>query len=220
MLKRWLYLLFSGSACLSQRRVTGRDASHLNEQRVFGLARVTLRIRFLFYASIFDRAETAGTGETMTDAIRMIRRVATTFGLFGVAAAFGGGTGCVQQPSCDNISRVETPATFELACSPSDLTAVNVSGPCSSSNMGSDPTDHYGNDEVGRGKLEVGSQVAGLCHVDLTFASGFVYSTDVTFTGTSDSCGTGFISPTQSVFAVNNPDSTCADGGSAAGAGG
>jgi hypothetical protein len=153
----------------------------------------------------------------MTNAMRKIRRVATAF---GVAAAFGGGTGCVQQSSCDNISRVETPATFELACAPSDLTAVNVSGPCSSSNMGSDPADYDGNGEVGLGKLEVGSQVAGLCHVDLTFASGFVYSTDVTFTGTSDSCGTGFISPTQSVFAVNNPASTCMDGGSAAGAGG
>jgi hypothetical protein len=153
----------------------------------------------------------------MTIAMRKIRRLATAF---GVVAALGGGAGCVQQSSCDNISRVETPATFELACAPSDLTAVNVSGPCSSSNMSSDPADYSGNGEVGPGKLEIGSQVAGLCHVELTFASGFVYSSDVTFTGTSDSCGTGYISPTQSVFAVNNPSSTCTDAGSAAGAGG
>lgn len=156
----------------------------------------------------------------MTQVLRKIRRVATTLSLFGVVAAFGTGTGCVQQQACDNISRVETPATFDLACAPSALTAVKVSGPCSSSNMSTDPAAYEGNGEVGPGKLEVGSQVAGLCHVDLTFASGFVYSTDVTFTGTSDGCGTGFITPTQSAFAVNGPGSTCSDGGSAAGAGG
>jgi len=156
----------------------------------------------------------------MTMAKRKIRRAAKAISLFCVVAAFGGGTGCVQQQACDNITRVETPATFDLACAPSDLTAVKVSGPCSSSNMSTDPAVYERNGEAGPGKLEVGSQVAGLCHVDLTFASGFVYSTDVTFTGTSDGCGTGFITPTQSVFAVNSPGSACADAGSAAGAGG
>ncbi len=151
--------------------------------------------------------------------MRKIRRLATAFGFVGVGVAFSGWTGCVQQ-SCDNFDRVATPATFELACAPTDLTTVNVSGPCSGNNLLSDPANYYGNGEGGLGTLEVGSQVAGLCHVELTFASGFVYSTDVTFTGTSNSCGTGFISPTQSVFVVNNPRSTCVDGTSAAGAGG
>jgi hypothetical protein len=164
-------------------------------------------------------ARSAVTAETMTKAKRKIRRVATAFGFFGFGAACAGGTGCVQQ-SCDNFDRVETPATFELACAATDLTAVIVSGPCSSNNMLSDPADYYGNGEGGLGKLEVGSQVAGLCHVELTFASGFVYSTNVTFIGMSDTCGTSSISPTQSVFVVNNPSSTCTDGGSAAGASG
>jgi hypothetical protein len=155
----------------------------------------------------------------MTQAKRKMQRVATAFGLFGIGAASAGGTGCIRQ-SCDNFDRVATPAIFDLACAPTDLTAVNVSGPCSGNNLLSDPANYYGNGEGGLGKLEVGSQVAGLCHVELIFASGFVYSTDVTFTGTSDSCGTGFISPTQSVFVVNNPSSTCTDDGSVAGAGG
>jgi hypothetical protein len=156
----------------------------------------------------------------MTNALRKIRPVATALGLSCLVAALGGGIGCVQQQACDNISRVETPVTFDLACAPSDLTTVKVSGPCSSSNMSTDPAAYEGNGEAGPAKLEVGSEVAGLCHVDLTFASGFVYSTDVTFTGTSDGCSTGYITPTQSVFAVNSPGSTCSDGGSAAGAGG
>ena len=161
-------------------------------------------------------SELRGPGETVINAMRNVRRVATAFGLIVV----GGGTGCAQHQSCDNISRVTTPATFELACAPSDLTAVNILGPCAGNNLRSDPADYYGNGEGGLGKLEVSSQVAGLCHVELTFASGFVYSTNVTFAGTADRCGTAFINPTQSTFTVNNPISTCVDAGSAAGAGG
>jgi hypothetical protein len=150
----------------------------------------------------------------MTQPTHKIRQVAAAL---ASAAVCTGGSGCVQSQACDNISRVETPVTFDLACAPNDLTVVKVSGPCSLSNMSTDPADYSGNGELGTGKLAIGSQVAGLCHVTLTFASGFVYSTDVTFTGTSDDCGTGFISPTQSVFVVNNPSSTCTDGGGAAG---
>jgi hypothetical protein len=60
----------------------------------------------------------------------------------------------------------------------------------------------------------------GICHVALTFADGFTYSTDVTFTwmtlgaapGCPDPCRP-FVGPTQVRFLVDNPSATCIDGG-------
>jgi hypothetical protein len=56
----------------------------------------------------------------------------------------------------------------------------------------------------------------GVCHVELNFATGFTYSTDVTFTSmTSVNCGTTavYVGPTQVVFDVDNPSDTCGDAG-------
>jgi hypothetical protein len=68
--------------------------------------------------------------------------------------------------------------------------------------------------------LYVASSTAGTCHVELAFATGFAYSTDVVFTSTTTTggccSGTG-VNPTQSMFMVNNPSTTCVDGGLDAG---
>jgi hypothetical protein len=56
---------------------------------------------------------------------------------------------------------------------------------------------------------------AGDCHVDLTLAGGFQYSTDVTFaqTTTEGCCPCTSVAPTQTTFMVNNPSMTCVDAG-------
>jgi len=127
-----------------------------------------------------------------------------------------GGSGGESPGACSNIGSVDAAVTFNLACVPNDLTAATVSGPCAG-NTGGDLTQYV----KGRGQLMFVSPTEGVCHLELTFASGFSYGVDVTFTRASDSCGRSSVSPTQSTFAVDNPSSTCTDGGSAAaGAGG
>ena len=126
-----------------------------------------------------------------------------------------GGSGGEGPGACSNIASVDAAVTFNLACVPNDLTAATVSGPCAG-NTGGDLTEYV----KGRSQLFFVSPSVGVCHLELTFASGFTYEADVTFTSMSDSCGRSSVSPTQSPFAVDNPSSTCTDGGSAAGAGG
>ncbi|HTA88147.1 MAG TPA: hypothetical protein VK745_01175 [Polyangiaceae bacterium] len=126
-----------------------------------------------------------------------------------------GGSGGESPVACSNIASVDVAVTFNLACAPNDLTTATVSGPCAGS-TGGDLTQYV----KGRGQLVFVSPSEGVCHLKLTFASGFSYGADVTFTSMSDSCGRATVSPTQSTFAVDNPSSTCTDGGSAAGAGG
>ena len=130
-------------------------------------------------------------------------------GLLAVVVAAGGSSGCNLARACPAIAYIGKPAIFDLSCTSSDLTAVNVSGPCAVADAGTAP-DLY----VRGGQIAIFSKVAGVCHVDLTFMSGSTYSTAVTFTATVDDCGTTTVEPTQSTFAVDNPSSTCADGGS------
>ena len=55
----------------------------------------------------------------------------------------------------------------------------------------------------------------GVCHIELTFATGFTYSTDVTFTQVSeDGCACpSLFAATSGPFTVNNPSDTCVDAG-------
>jgi hypothetical protein len=58
---------------------------------------------------------------------------------------------------------------------------------------------------------------AGDCHIELVFATGFTFSTDVQFTTQSGGqpqcpCNT-WLEPDQQTIAVNDPSSTCVDGG-------
>lgn len=67
------------------------------------------------------------------------------------------------------------------------------------------------------GVVEIGSDTPGTCHVELVFATGFVYGNDVSFSqGPPQACGCpGIIGPsTGTTFFVDNPSSTCpADAG-------
>jgi hypothetical protein len=99
-------------------------------------------------------------------------------------------------------------AVLDLSCSPPDLTSVAISGPCAAADASTAPSDYVRGNQI---TLFSGDGVE--CHVTLTFADGFVYSADVKFTSTTDSCGTETIKPTQSTFKVKAPGSTCADAG-------
>lgn len=106
-------------------------------------------------------------------------------------------------------------ATFRLACGPSDLTSVALSGPCATGDA--NPANYiWGHDDE---LLEFSSPSPGVCHVELTFATGFTYSTDITFATMADPTLPGcppcppYVAPTQGVFDVGNPDTTCTDAG-------
>lgn len=73
---------------------------------------------------------------------------------------------------------------------------------------------------VDRGVVFVDSTGPGVCHVTLTFATGFTFATDVTFaTRPGGVCGgpkcacPDYVGPTAGPFAVQNPSATCVDAG-------
>jgi hypothetical protein len=110
-----------------------------------------------------------------------------------------------------------TSAIFILSCDGADLTNVAVSGPCATG----DGTIPYSLDSADPTTLYVGSTSTGVCHVELTFGTAFTYSTDVTFslsTQTGSCCPGPYIAPTQATFTVKNPSTTCVDAGNDAGA--
>jgi hypothetical protein len=134
------------------------------------------------------------------------RNVACGFGLALASCAL---FGCTEAQTCSNIAFERELATFELGCPFTDLTAVTVSGPCAAggeSNL--DPAQF-----AGRGEIGIESDSAGVCHISLTFASGFAYAADVTFISSRSSCGTTDVMPNQATFMVDNPSSTCVDAG-------
>jgi hypothetical protein len=106
-------------------------------------------------------------------------------------------------------------ATFELTCDSPDITSVAVSGPCE--------IDAGASSYVSPRSIAIAnSPTPGVCHVELTFATGFTYATDVTFEPQPfTQCGGGqvdyYVEPTQSTFAVNTPPAPCGDAGVAAG---
>jgi hypothetical protein len=129
-----------------------------------------------------------------------------------VVGCDGGSLACT-----DSCGSLFTPATFELSCGATSLTNVAVSGPCA--------TDAsaflYSVDSMSPQNLYVASFSPGVCHVELTFATGFTYSTDVTFmsmTYTGSCCGGTGVVPTPATLAVKNPSNTCVDAGPDAGA--
>jgi len=61
-----------------------------------------------------------------------------------------------------------------LTCGPTDLTSVSVSGPCAVAD--SSVSTFLPN--PASTSLQIGSPTAGVCHVSLTFATGFTYSAD------------------------------------------
>jgi hypothetical protein len=119
------------------------------------------------------------------------------------------GAGCGTSGNCGGCVEGAL-ATFNLSCSPNDLVSVLASGPCAMPDAGLAWYTGVGSEwSVG-----VGSPSPGECHVVLTFATGFTYSADVTFTSqTAESCKgcPPYIGPTSGPFTVNNPATTCLD---------
>jgi hypothetical protein len=120
---------------------------------------------------------------------------------------FGGGQSC-------NICEESGYATFTLSCSPNDLTSVVASGPCSMP----DASQSRYTKEASEGYVDVASAGPGNCHIQLTFATGFTYSADVSFKLEYGQCaGCTYLEPTSAPFMVNNPSNTCVDAGVDAG---
>jgi hypothetical protein len=101
-------------------------------------------------------------------------------------------------------------ATFNLSCSPNDLTSVVATGPCADPDAS---LSWYTGKET-QWAVGVVSPSPGVCHIELTFATGFTYSADVTFT--EQTACNSFIGPTSGPFMVNNPSDTCLDAGPSA----
>jgi hypothetical protein len=119
-------------------------------------------------------------------------------------------SGCSPRPPpCSAVIVGNEPAIFNLSGGPTDLTSVALSGPCSSGDA-SPSTYLFG---PASKTLGIVSPSPGRCHVVLTFATGFTYSTDVTFTSLDDTvtpgCPGSHTAPTQQAFTVNNPSGTC-----------
>ena len=129
------------------------------------------------------------------------------------------GVGCTSgPPACPGFCSENTPATFTLTCSPTDLMDVSISGPC----FGADAAPSTNLPHASSTSVQIGSPTPGVCHVTLTFASGFTYSADVTFVSQTDPAPSGcptcspYVTPTQRTFTVNNPTTTCVDAGAGA----
>ena len=121
------------------------------------------------------------------------------------ACWYCGDSGCVTAESVQ----------IELSCPNSDLASVRITGVCASvdGDLFNDWTSDSG---FARDFFGFGSLQPGACHFDLTFASGFTYSGDVTFSEHAPECHTcpSYLAPSQGTFVVDNPSSTClGDGG-------
>jgi hypothetical protein len=119
---------------------------------------------------------------------------------------------CSQSSSqdCPGTCPANQPAILELACGPSDLSSVTLSGSCASGD-GNPSSYVFG---AADSSLAIHSASPGACHVVLGFASGFTYSADVSFTqqtSGSTGCSCTYTTPSISSFMVDNPANTCLD---------
>ena len=139
-------------------------------------------------------------------------RAAPTLGavLACLFAVFGS---CTSSSECCNVCPASQSATFQLTCDETDLKTVTVTGPCELPDGGSWFS-------VVNGAVFVDSQGAGVCHVALTFGTGFTFATDVSFeTQSGGVCGgpqckcPDFVVATSGPFAVHNPGTTCVEAG-------
>jgi hypothetical protein len=123
----------------------------------------------------------------------------------GLLASLASG-GCSHRDACGSIPDPPTKAIFEPSCGVADLVAVDLSGPCAT---GDASTPSYVSGE----NVDIGSPSPGVCHVQLTFGTGFTYSVDVTFTSQTaqGDCVPSFsyVGPTHVVFPVTDPGETC-----------
>jgi hypothetical protein len=88
-------------------------------------------------------------------------------------------TGCTDEAPADALLFVSCPREPLIAPIPADLTAVTLSGPCATNDAGASALNDYLSSSGAF--VWFGSPTPGVCHVELTFATGFTYSTDVEF---------------------------------------
>jgi hypothetical protein len=118
------------------------------------------------------------------------------------------GLACGADTPCSDLCTDAESATFHLSCNPNDLVSVVATGPCSNPDAS---LEWYTGAET-EWDVAVTAQSPGECHIVLTFATGFTYSTDVTFTSQNQGCGCpSFLGPVPGTGAitVNNPADTC-----------
>ncbi len=135
-------------------------------------------------------------------------RVALTLPVLvaGLVVALGACSG--SPPDCPGGCVEASIANFDLSCSPNDLTSVVATGPCARPDASLEWYTGTGSEWI----VGVGSPSPGVCHVALTFATGFTYSADVTFAvQPGGGCGCpSFVGPNPPVvLKVNNPSNTC-----------
>jgi hypothetical protein len=121
--------------------------------------------------------------------------------------------GCATETVCCDSCPADESAIFQLSCTSADLTGVATTGPCAR-DAGLSLT--RSDDAAWVGTVFVQGQSPGVCHVELTFATGFTYSAAVTFAaepggvcgGPQCKCG-DYLAATSGPFTVNNPSDTC-----------
>jgi hypothetical protein len=126
--------------------------------------------------------------------------------VFNAAACLG------SRESCPAGCRGSPNVVLDLSCGGTDLSSVVLSGACNILDASS-PATYLGGPQ--QQYVYIPSYEVGDCHVELTFASGFTFSTDVHFSSQTDEsdpqCPCGYIQPDKQTIAVNNPSSTCVD---------
>jgi hypothetical protein len=127
-------------------------------------------------------------------------RTALALALMGLLVVFLAACSVCPDADCPGPGGV---ATFQLSCSPNDLVSVVASGQCSTPDAGL-PWAGAGTELY----VAVPGLGPGVCHVEMTFATGFTYSMDVMFTSKSTCGGCSYLT-TSGPFMVNNPPTTC-----------
>ncbi len=116
--------------------------------------------------------------------------------------------GCASKTPCSTLCPEGEPAQIELSCDAATaVTGVTLSGACSAGDAS------YPGVVMNGTSVDIYGSIAGVCHVSLSFASDFTYSTDVTFVSQTPpaqpGCGqcSAYTMPTESVFSVEAPES-------------
>lgn len=114
--------------------------------------------------------------------------------------------------TCPGVCRGSPNVVLDLSCGGTDLTSVILSGACNNGDA-SAPDIYLGGPQ--QQYVVLPSDDVGDCHVELVFANGFRFTTEVHFTMQTDNsdpqCPCGYVQADQQTIAVNNPSSTCVD---------
>jgi len=122
------------------------------------------------------------------------------------------GGGCsAASATCPGNCADPPPAVLDLSCGPTDLQSVVLSGPCA---KGYDDATAPSQFVSGARQqlVDIPSLFAGTCHVELTFASGYTFATQIEFTyqpGNAQDCTCGTNQANPAMITVPNPSATC-----------